>query len=141
MDDFYIIAETKEELDALTILIAAECARHGLFLNYKKIRTSPLDKEFIFLKTIYKMKSNGRIIKRITKDNINRERQRTQKHRNLVDDGRITAEHATNCYKSWCGSYKNYDSHYEIIKMDKRFLSIFPEVNKECLKEKESSRK
>lgn len=141
MDDFYIIAETKEELNALTILIAAECAKHSLFLNFKKIRTSPINKEFIFLKTIYKIKSNGRIIKRITKDNINRERRKIHKLRNLVNDNKMTAEHATNCYKSWRGSYKNYDSHYEIIKMDNFFLSTFPEVNKECLKEKESSRK
>lgn len=136
MDDFYILAETKEELNALTILIAAECAKQGLFLNYKKIRTSPLDKEFVFLKTIYKMRSNGRIIKRITKDNISRERRKIRKLRTLVDNGRLSVEHATNCYKSWRGSYKNYDSHYEILKMDNLFLSVFPEVNKQCLKEK-----
>ena len=137
MDDFYIIAQTMEELDALTIQIIAECERLGLHLNYKKIRTSPLDKEFLYLKTIYKILSNGRIIKRIAKDNISRERRKIRKFRKLVNKGNITPEHATNCYKSWRGSYINYDSHYEILKMDKYFLTVFPEVNKECLKKKE----
>lgn len=136
MDDFYIIAKTKEELNNLTILIANECAKHNLFLNFKKIRTSPIDKEFVFLKTIYKMNSNGKIIKRITKDNINRERRKIYKFRKLVNDNRITTEHATNCYKSWRGSYKKYDSHYDLIKMDKFFLLNFPEVNEKCLKKK-----
>ena len=136
MDDFYLIAETVEELDALTILIAAECERLGLYLNYKKIRTSPLDKEFVYLKTIYKMLPDGKIIKRITKDNISRERRKINKFRILTDNGKITAEHALGCYKSWRGSYKKYDSHYEILKMDRYFLSVFPEVNKECLKKK-----
>lgn len=136
MDDFYIIAETIEELDALTVMIIAECSRLGLFLNYNKIRTSPLDKEFVYLKTIYRMRDDGRIIKRITKDNISRERRKIRKFRKLVDDGKMTADHVTECYKSWRGSYKNYDSHYEIIKMDKYFLSVFPEVNKVCLKKR-----
>ena len=136
MDDFYIIAETVEELNVLTVMIAAECERLGLFLNYKKIRTSPLDKEFVYLKTIYRMKPNGKIVKRITKDNISRERRKIRKFRNPVNREQLTAEHAAECYKSWRGSYKKYDSHYEIIKMDKYYLSVFPEVNKECLKEK-----
>lgn len=136
MDDFYVIAKTKEELHTLTSLIATECAKHNLFLNFKKIRTSPIDKEFIFLKTIYKMRPDGKIIKRITKDNINRERRKIYKLRKLVNNDKITLEHATDCYKSWRGSYKNYDSHYEILKMDKFFLSNFPEVNEKCLKKK-----
>ena len=136
MDDFYVIAKTKEELHTLTSLIATECAKHNLFLNFKKIRTSPIDKEFIFLKTIYKMRPDGKIIKRITKDNINRERRKIYKLRKLVNNDKITLEHATDCYKSWRGSYKNYDSHYEILKMDKFFLSNFPEVNEKKKKKK-----
>lgn len=128
MDDFYIIAQTVCELNYYTSIIAVLCEEMGLHLNKKKIRTSPLDKEFVYLKTIYRMKENGRIIKRITKENISRERRKIRKFRKLVDAGRMAVEHAKNNYKSWRGSYKNYDSRYEIIKMDNFFLSIFPEV-------------
>ena len=128
MDDFYIIAQTVGELNYYTAIIAVLCEEMGLHLNKKKIRTSPLDKEFVYLKTIYRMKENGRIVKRITKENISRERRKIRKFRKLVDTGKMTVEHAKNNYKSWRGSYKNYDSHYEIIKTDKYFLSVFPEV-------------
>ena len=128
MDDFYVIAHTKAELDDITDKFMHKSRELQMFLNYKKIRTCPLDKEFVYLKTIYKMRENGRIIKRIPKDTISRERRKIRKFRALVDSGKLDTEHVHNCYKSWRGSYKNYDSRYEIFKMDTYFKSIFQEV-------------
>ena len=124
MDDFYVIAHTVEELDVITIAIAAKCSELGLHLNYKKLRTSPLTKEFVFLKIIYKMKPNGRIIKRICKSTLTRERRKLKKFKHLVDEGKMTAAQVEQCYKSWRGNYVKYDSHYEIIKMDRLYRSL-----------------
>jgi hypothetical protein len=129
MDDFYIIAQTKTELDDMTDKFMQKSRELQMFLNHKKIRTCPLDKEFVYLKTIYKMLPNGRIIKRITKDTISRERRKIRSLKRLVDNGRLTVDHVHNCYRSWRGSYKKYDSGYEILKMDNYCKSIFEEVS------------
>ena len=141
MDDFYVIARTVEELDVITIAIAAKCSELGLHLNYKKLRTSPLTEEFVFLKTIYKMRPNGRIIKRISKSTLNRERRKLKKFKHLIEEGKMTGAQVEQCYSSWRGSYVKYDSSYEIIKMDRFYHSLFGGEKKWMKGKKQSSRK
>lgn len=119
MDDFYIIARTKEELDRYNSGIERACKELGIILNKKKIKTIPLSKEFIFLKTIYRLRDDGKIVKRICKSTLLRERRKIRKYRNLVKQDKMTIEHVLESYRGWRGSYKNYDSRYELIKMDK----------------------
>lgn len=130
MDDFYILSPSVAELDRVTEGIYKICADFGLFLNRNKIRTYPLDREFVFLKTIYRLCGNGRIIKRIPKDNISRERRKIRKFRRMADNKSMTVRHALDSYKSWRGTYKKYDSKYEIVKLDRLFLFMFSEVSK-----------
>ena len=119
MDDFYIIAQTKEELDYYHSGIELTCKELGIILNKKKIKTIPLNREFVFLKTIYRLRDDGKIVKRMCKCSLLRERRKIRKYRNLIEQGKMTADHVIESYRGWRGSYKNYNSTYELIKMDK----------------------
>ncbi|MBR6045768.1 MAG: Reverse transcriptase (RNA-dependent DNA polymerase) [Ruminococcus sp.] len=141
MDDFYVIAHTVEELDTITIAIAAKCSELGLYLNYKKLRTSRLTEEFVFLKIIYIMRPNGKIIKRVCKSTFNRERRKLRRFKHLIEEGRMTSAQVEQCYSSWRGTYIKFDSRYEIIKMDRLYYSLFGGETKWTKGAKQSSRK
>lgn len=130
-DDFYIIARTKEELDAYDEGIKQICIRYGLYLNPKKIRTVALRSEFVFLKQIYKMLSTGRIIKRMHKTGIQRCRVRLRKHARLMREGKMTKEHALECFQGWRGTYHKFDSKRAVYKIDKLFCKLFNYERKE----------
>lgn len=125
MDDFYIMAETIEQLDEWTNKIREECKKYKLFLSEKKIRTCRIDSEFVYLKTIYKVFDNGRILKRMHNSAVVRERKRLKKHKCLIDQGRMTLTDAQVCYRGWRGCYKKLDSKKEIRKLDAYFKKIF----------------
>lgn len=125
MDDFYIMAETIEQLNVWTEDIREQCAKYKLFLSDKKIRTCRMDSEFVYLKTIYRVFDNGRILKRIHHSAVVRERKRLKKHRELIEQGRMTLSDVQICYRGWRGCYKKLDSKKEIRKLDGYFKELF----------------
>ena len=125
MDDFYIMAETVEQLDEWTVKIKEQCAKYRLFLSEKKIRTCRMDSEFVYLKTIYRVMDNGRILKRIHNSAVVRERKRFKKHKRLIEQGRMILKDAQLCYRGWRGCYQKLDSKKEIHKLDIYFKDVF----------------
>ena len=125
MDDFYIMAEDIATLDELTQKIREQCEKYKLFLSDKKIRTCRMDKEFVYLKTIYRVEANGHIVKRMHHSAVERERRRLKKHKGLINRGRMTFNDVRDGYRGWRGCYKRTDSRRQIEKMDKYFYELF----------------
>ena len=124
-DDFYIIGDSLQELDSVTDGIRELCRRYGLILNPKKIRTVPLTKEFTYLKIIYRLRHDGKVIRRITRKALARERKKLRKFKKLELKGLMTREYALECYKSWRGGCKKINSKKQIYKMDRYFCNLF----------------
>lgn len=127
MDDSYIIMKSKSDLRKILTEINEICQRLGIFINFKKTKIQPLYSKISFLKIIYFFSSEGKLIRKISKDTINRELRRLYKYKHLLDTGKISLLEIKNNYKSWRGSYSKYDSGYDIHMLDQEFQKIFNE--------------
>lgn len=125
MDDTYIIMETKEELEQLYTELQAKCKELGIFINMKKTHIKPITSWITYLKINYYIAPGGRIIEKVHQTTFQREHGRLKKFKGLMDAGAMTFDQILECYKGWRGTYKAFDSGYEIYQMDKFFKELF----------------
>ena len=125
MDDIYIIHEDKEYLKGLLNDIHGICDELGLFINPKKTQRVKLSHGFTFLKIKYTLTETGKVIERISKDSVLRERRKLKKLRKFLDEGKVSFEDVRNSYASWRGGVSHYDSYTILQNMDKLFDELF----------------
>lgn len=97
MDDMVSIAADRAEADATMSAIRSQTAMLGLDLNGRKSHVTPLSDGFTFMQIRYSV-DGTKVIKRPTRQKVARIRSRMRAHRRLVDDGRMTARAARECY-------------------------------------------
>ncbi len=117
-DDFYIMAKTEQEAKEYVRHMEEQAKRLDIYINKRKTRIIPLTSEFTYLKTRYILTENGRLIRKIPKETLRRERKRLRKFEKKIKAKEMTNEQAEACYRSWRGTYKKYDSGYAIRNMD-----------------------
>ena len=125
MDDTYIIHESKEYLQQLLSEIQAICKEYGIFINQKKTQIVKLSKTFTFLKVRYTFTDTGKVIKRMNKKSITRERRKLKKFRKFLDEGKMPYKDIENAYNSWRGSLKHYSAHHTLRNMDNLYNKLF----------------
>lgn len=125
MDDIYIIHQNKQFLQDLLKEIEIICEKYGIFINHKKTQIIKLTKTIIFLKTRYNLTKTGKIIKRISKDSISRERRKLKKYKKLLDQGKMAYKDIEEAYGSWRGNLKGYLSYHTLQNMDKLYDDLF----------------
>lgn len=102
-DDFYVIAETREELEELLLEIEKIAATLKLFLNFKKTRIVPLDKPFKFLKIRYRLTETGKVIRSYSSETFIREKRKLKKLKAKLMRGEIDFRTIELQYKGWRG--------------------------------------
>ena len=125
MDDIYIIHEDKEYLHNLLEEIKEESKKYGLFINEKKTQIKKINKTFVFLKTRYRLSETGKIIKRVNKDSVTRERRKLKSFKKQIDNGTMDIKYAKNHFKTWLGTMDKYMSYNTKENMKKEFKNIF----------------
>jgi len=125
MDDIYVIHSDKEFLKKLLNEIEAICKEYGIFINKKKTQIVKLTKTFTFLKTRYNLTNTGKVIKRMSKDSISRERRKLKKFKALLDEGKMSYKDIEEAYGSWRGNLKYYKSYHTLRNMDKLYNDLF----------------
>lgn len=125
MDDTYIIHKDKAYLQQLLKEITKICNEYGIHINQKKTQIVKLTKTFVFLKTRYNLTETGKVIKRVNKDSVTRERRKLKKFRKMLDEGKITYPEIEEAYRSWKGNLKYYSAHNVIVNMDKLYNELF----------------
>lgn len=80
---------------------------------------------FTFLKIKYTLTETGKVIERISKDSVLRERRKLKKLRKFLDEGKVSFEDVRNSYASWRGGVSHYDSYTILQNMDKLFDELF----------------
>lgn len=109
MDDIYIIHHDKAFLQNLLTEINQISNHLKLTINPKKTHIIPINKPFIFLKSIYTIKDSGKVLYTQTQKGLKREKQRLYKLKSRYNQGLISLSDIQNAFKSWCGNvYKNY---------------------------------
>lgn len=124
MDDFYIIANTKEELLSLLNEICEISEKLGIHINTRKTHIVRLDKMYRHLQVKYSVTNTGRVIKMIHPKRISDMRRRLKKIQYKVLLGEAEYSDIEEMFKSWMGG------HYKIMsaKQRKNLISLYEDL-------------
>ena len=124
MDDRVIIHPSKEYLKDLLKEIEDIAGKFGIFINHRKTQIVKLSHGFTWLKTRYILTASGKIIRKIPRKSVTRER-RTMKHMaKLAGNHEIEWDDLKEQYKSWRGDKKRYNAYYTLKNMDKLYKEL-----------------
>lgn len=124
MDDRIIIHPEKEYLKQLLEEIKTIASEMGLFVHPHKTQIIKLSHGVTFLKTKYNITPSGRIIRRLSRETIVRERRKLKKLASMVVRGRMPLKKYDEAYRSWRGSQRRYKAHHSLKNMDKLYKEL-----------------
>lgn len=131
MDDRVIIHPSKEYLKDLLKEIEDIAGKFGIFINHRKTQIVKLSHGFTWLKTRYILTASGKIIRKIPRKSVTRER-RTMKHMaKLAGNHEIEWDDLKEQYRSWRGDKKRYNAYYTLKNMDKLYKELMEMKGKE----------
>lgn len=128
MDDRIILHPDKEFLKELLKEITAIANKLGIHINKKKTQIVKLSKGVTFLKTKYTITETGRIIKRIPRDVITRERRKLKKLAKFTKEGKLDIYKFEQLYKSWRGDKTKFNAYETLKKLDELYLRLEKEI-------------
>ena len=108
MDDGYIICNSKSQITCYIDMLYKMCSKYGIQINERKIHIHKINKPFVFLKKKIFVDDSGKIVIKIVRKNITRERQKLKKYKNKMIEGSMSYNEIENAYKSWKGGIKKY---------------------------------
>lgn len=124
MDDFLLIHPDREYLERCLQDITGRLAAIGLELN-KKTHIFPISQGVVFLKWHFYLTATGKVIRRMSRKSICKERRKLRKLKNLLDEGRITMQDVRNNYQSWKANAKRGNTRSLLLKMDEQYQKLF----------------
>ena len=126
MDDIYIFHNDKEYLKKLLIEIEDRLKDIGLEIKFRKTHITKLTHQYTFLQTNYYVTEDLKIIKRLTREKVIRERRKLRKYKRKLENGTMSKKEIYNTYKSWRESVrKEYNCYQTILSTDKLFKELF----------------
>ena len=118
MDDIYIIHQDRDFLESVLAGIRREAAALGLFISERKTHITPLRQGFTFCKVKYSMTDTGKVVRRMCRESLTRERRRLKKLFGLAARGIIPKQEFVELYRSWRRGHKELDCHRSLVTMD-----------------------
>ena len=128
MDDGYAIHESKEYLQKCLDGIRKICAELEISLNEKKTHIVKISHGFTFLKARIFLTESGKVLKKIPKQSITRERRKLKKFVPLYEAGIMTYEDIYTSWQSWRSYALNFSAWRTIQSIGRLYdkLFIFP---------------
>ncbi len=127
MDDFMLIHHDKDHLKHCLREIDKHISSLGLKLSPKKTQIFPIKQGIKFLGFIFRPTETGKVIRKLTKDNVAHEKRKLGRMKTLVDRGVMTKEHVNECYQSWKAHAKRGNTHNLILSMDQYYKNLWKE--------------
>lgn len=124
-DDGYLIHESKAYLQKCLSDMQMVCKALGITLNLKKTHIIKLSHGFTYLKIRFLITETGRIVKKIYKKSVVRERRKLKKFRILYDKRIMTMEDVYISFQSWCAYAENFNAWHSIQRMRRLFNDLF----------------
>ena len=118
MDDIYIIHQDRDFLESVLAGIRREAAALGLFISERKTHITPLRQGFTFCKVKYSMTDTGKVVRRMCRESLTRERRRLRKLFGLAARGIIPKQEFVELYRSWRRGHRGLDCHRSLVSMD-----------------------
>lgn len=124
MDDRIVIHPSKAYLNGLLKEIEAMAGKLGIFINHKKTQIVKLSHGFTWLKTRYILTLSGKIIRKIPRKSVARERKVIKHMAALAKSGEIPWGELENQYKSWRGDKERYNAYHTLKSMDRLYREV-----------------
>ena len=118
MDDRIIIHHDKQFLRQILAEITQIAETLGIHINSRKTQIIKLTRPFVFLKNRYILTDTGKLIKKIPKDVVKRQRRKMRKLARLASEGTISLKDFQTQYKSWRGDKQRYHAYYTLRRLD-----------------------
>lgn len=125
MDDGYLIHHSKAYLQECLVKIQALCTKLGIVLNEKKTQIVKLSHGFSWLKMRISIQPSGRIVRKIYKRSIVRERKKLKKLRLKLDQGIMTQADIWNAWQSWKSYALRFDAWHTVQSMGILYDQLF----------------
>lgn len=128
MDDSYCISYNLDELRRLRKIIIDLANDLELEINKKRLQIIKFNGgSFTYLKKRFYLNENGKVIVRLSREAIVRQRRKMKKQKKLLDNNKFDIEHIRLSYIAWRGMAKKYNSYLTINNMDKLYVRLFKE--------------
>lgn len=125
MDDFYLIYPDKEYLQFCKEKIRVKCESLGLVLSEKKTQIVKLTHGFTWLKVRWYVTGTGKVIKKMHRSSITRERRKLKKLRHKLDAGEIAPQDAFNSFQSWRSHCRRFKAWHTLQSMTTLYAQLF----------------
>ena len=125
MDDGYMLFKTKQEAHLALDAVIKFSETLGIKINRKKTKVIRLSRGFKFLKARHLLTSSGKVVRRLSKDSITRQRRKLKKFVLLVERGEMTVADVSTAYGSWKGYALHRGGRMTVRRMDKLFRQLF----------------
>ena len=129
MDDSYIIHPDRDYACHCLEEIFALAKELGIEMNQRKTVIHNLQSDdFVFLKKRVRLTDSGKIVMRLTRENIREEEKRILFMITEYKAGRMPKESIKQSYRAWRGYAQKYNSYHVVGKMDKFFCNAMKEI-------------
>lgn len=128
MDDGYLIHPSKQYLKYCLQEIKKLCDELGIKLNIKKTIIVKISHGFTFLKTRFYLLPTGKVVKKIYKKSIVKERRKLKKLRRKFDNNMLTLDDIYQSFQSWRAYAYTFDAYNTIKNMEQLYLQLFEEI-------------
>lgn len=125
MDDGYIIHESKARLREILVGVRRVCAVLGIELNERKTRIVRLARGFPWLKTRFFLTDTGKVVRKMPRDSITRERRKLKKLAPLFLSGKLEIQDVRASWQSWRAYAENFNAYRTIRRMQALLMSLF----------------
>lgn len=129
MDDFILIHDDIEHLKTCEEKIREHLFELGLKLNKRKTQISRLKQGIKFLGFTFCLTETGKVIKKIDRKNVTRQRRKLKRLKKLVDKGVLTKEQVDEIYKVWKAHAKKGNSYNLLKRMDGFYNELWRQSN------------
>ena len=97
----------------------------GLEVNQKKTGIQSVDKGIHFLGFSFRLTDTGKVVKTLLHKKASKERRKLRKLASMVNDGRMTRQHADECYQAWRAHVQKGNCQSLLSKMDSYYASLY----------------
>lgn len=139
MDDFILIHSDRAVLENALKEIAAKVTGMGLTLN-KKTHIYPLRQGIKFLRWRYILTNTGKVVRRIDRRSVTRERRKIKKLGAKVGDGVLPERKLTESYQSWRAHARQGNTRSIVYQMDRLYCAIMQKARRRLYQHEQDHR-
>lgn len=131
MDDGYLIHHDKKYLQTCLVQIKRICDELGIVLNIKKTHIFKLSRGFSWLKARIYLTKSGKIVKKIYKRSITRQRRKMKKLKKKWKSGKVRLRWIFDSFRSWKGYALKFSAWHTVQNMLKLYNILYLNTEEE----------